>query len=97
MRDAAELVRLHPPAGADQAEIDRLYDTLSAPFAERVRKQIRAAMRDHDTAAEQVAAVVDVVNRLALSPPPTPEPLPLIARGVSSEGRCQPPSAIGGV
>ncbi len=78
MRDAAELVRLHPPAGIDQAETDRLYDTLNAPYAERVRKQVRAAINENDTPTAQVSAIVDVVARLALTPPPTPQPLPLI-------------------
>jgi hypothetical protein len=77
MRDAAEVVRLHPPAGHDQAQVDRLYDTLNAPYAERVRRQVRAALAQ-GTAAEQVAELVDIVTRLALSPPPEPTPLPLI-------------------
>ena len=78
MRDAAELVRTHPPAGVDQADVDRLYDTLNSPYAERVRRQIREAINHSETAAEQVAGILDVVRRLSLTRPETPEPLPII-------------------
>ena len=77
MRDAAELVRTNPPPAMDQAAVDRLYDTLNAPYAERVRKQVRAALTDPEPAMK-VAALVDIVERLALTPPPEPTPLPLI-------------------
>jgi hypothetical protein len=78
MRDAAELVRTNPPPAIDQAAVDRLYDTLNAPYAERVRKQVRAVLNAPSPAAEKVAALVEVVERLALTPPPEPKPLPLI-------------------
>jgi hypothetical protein len=78
MRDAAELVRTNPPPAMDQAAVDRVYDTLNAPYAERVRKQIRAALTDSEDAADKVAALIDVVERLALTPPAEPRPLPLI-------------------
>lgn len=78
MRDAAELVRIHPPAGWDQAAVDRLYDTLNSPYAERVRRQVRSALASGDSASERVAALVDVVERLALKPRVDPSPLPLI-------------------
>lgn len=77
MRDAAELVRTHPPAGVDQGAIDRLYDTLHSPYAERVRSQIREALRE-ETAAARVAGILDVVQRLSLTPAIPPKPLPLI-------------------
>jgi len=78
MRDAAELVRRNPPPGMDQAAVDRLYDTLNAPYAERVRKQVRSALNDGEDAADKVAGLVEVVERLALTPPVEPTPLPLI-------------------
>ena len=77
MRDAAELVRINPPPGMEQASVDRLYDTLNAPYAERVRKQVRAALNDPNASAK-VAALIDIVERLALRPPSEPKPLPLI-------------------
>lgn len=78
MRDAAELVRIHPPAGFDQADVDLLYDTLNSPYAERVRRQIREALNGSETAPGQVAGILDVVRRLSLTRPETPEPLPII-------------------
>ena len=78
MRDAAELVRTNPPAHMDQATMDRLYDTLNAPYAERVRKQIRAVLTEPESTETRVAAVIEVVERLALTPPPAPRALPLI-------------------
>ena len=68
MRDAAELVRRNPPPGMDQAAVDRLYDTLNAPYAERVRKQVRSALNDGEDAADKVAGLVEVVERLAHTP-----------------------------
>lgn len=78
MRDAAELVRTYPPAEMDQADVDRLYDTLHSPYAERVRRQIREAISGSETAAGQVAGILDVVRRLSLTRPTPPEPLPII-------------------
>ena len=77
MREAAELVRSHPPPGYDQVQTDRLYDTLHAPYAERVRRQVRSALALESPEA-QVANVVDIVNRLALTPPEEAQPLPII-------------------
>ena len=78
MRDAAELIRNNPPAWMDQATLDRLYDTLNAPYAERVRKLIRAALTEPESTGARVVAVIDVVDRLALTAPPAPRALPLI-------------------
>lgn len=78
MRDAAELVRTNPPEDMDQAAVDRLYDTLNAPYAERVRRQVRAVLNSTDSPAGKVLALADVVERLALTPPPDPKPLPII-------------------
>ena len=78
MRGAAELVCTNPLADMDQAAMDRLYDTLNAPYAERVRKQIRAAPTESESTETRVAAVIEVVERLALAPPPVLCALPPI-------------------
>jgi hypothetical protein len=78
MRDAAELARTHAPADLDQPAADRLVDTLNAPYAERVRKQVREILRSTDPPREQVRALIALVDRLALSPAEPPEPLPVI-------------------
>jgi hypothetical protein len=77
MRDAAEAIRNSPPPGMDQGAVDRLVDTLSAPYAERVRRQIREALAE-ETLDGRSAAIAEVVSRLALSPPAAPKALPLI-------------------
>ena len=77
MRDAAELVRANP-AGWDVAKVDRLVETLESPYSERVRKEIREALRSSDVAADVAIALEDVTQRLGLRPPQPPEPLPLI-------------------
>jgi hypothetical protein len=77
MRDAAEVVSKHPPADMDQADVDRLHDTLNSPYAERVRSQIREALKA-ETAAGQVAGILAVVQRLSLTPAESPKPLPVI-------------------
>jgi cytochrome c-type biogenesis protein CcmH/NrfF len=51
---------------------------LNAPYAERVRKQVRSALNDGEDAADKVARLVEVAERLALTPPVEPTPLPLI-------------------
>lgn len=78
MRDAAELVRTHPPEGMEQAEVDALYHTLNAPYSERVRKPVRDIMRSELPPAEKAAQLADVVERLALTQPDPPQPLPTI-------------------
>lgn len=79
MRDAADLVRRHPPAGMNQDEVDALLDRLEAPYANRIQKLVRDAMKDADTNPTQAA---DAVARLAveqgLQPAEPPKPLPVI-------------------
>ena len=79
MRDAAELVRTDPPQGMEQADVDALYDTLNAPYSERVRKPVRDIMRSDVPPAEKAAQLAQVVERLALTQPDPPQPLPTIA------------------
>ena len=79
MRDAAEHIRAHPPVGLDQVQVDTLIDILIAPYAERVRKQIREILSSDVLSADQKSKeLADAVDRLALTPPPDPQPLPLI-------------------
>ena len=79
MRDASEQIRNYPPPGLDQAQVDRLIDILNAPYAERVRRQVREILvSEAFTLEEKSTALAEVVDRLALTPPPDPQPLPLI-------------------
>ena len=45
MRDAAELLRAHPPADLPQTEVERLIDAVEAPYGARIEKMVREAMR----------------------------------------------------
>lgn len=78
MRDAAALVRDHPPPGYDQTEIDDLVDSLEAPYGNRIQKLIRDAMRSVDDPRQSAAAVARVAEEQGLQPAEAPEPLPVI-------------------
>jgi hypothetical protein len=78
LRRAAELVRKHPVAGIEQGQLDRIVDSIEAPWGARIENQIREAMGDLAT-SESSARVIDVVRRLGLQPFQAPEPLPPIA------------------
>lgn len=78
MRDAAALVRDHPPPGYDQSEIDELVDSLEAPYGNRIQKLIRDAMRSVDDPRQSAAAVARVAEEQGLQPAEAPEPLPVI-------------------
>lgn len=78
LRDAAELVRRHPPIGLDQDGVDQLIDTLTAPYPERIRKQIREVLGRSSEPEDRSRELANLVSRLALTPPPDPHPLPLI-------------------
>jgi hypothetical protein len=77
MRDAVGLIEDYPPPGLDQYEVELLQDSLNAPYPERILRQVRAAMAA-GTEAEQAYALNELRVRLALTPPPDPQPLPSI-------------------
>jgi hypothetical protein len=78
MRDAAQLIRDYPPAGLTQDEVDRLVDTLEAPYGNRIQRVIRAAMRSSDDPRQAAVAVAQAVEEQGLEPAPPVEPLPVI-------------------
>ena len=45
MRDAAALLKKHPPTDIVQTEVDRLIEAIEAPYGTRIQKMIREAMR----------------------------------------------------
>jgi hypothetical protein len=77
LRRAAELVRKHPVAGIKQGELDRIVDSIEAPWGARIENQIREAIGDVVT-PESSVRVVEVVRRLGLQPFQAPDPLPPI-------------------
>jgi len=78
MREAADLLRRYPPSDLPQREIERLIEAIEAPYAARIQKIIREAMRDEEQPARQSVAVANAALELGLEPSEPPEVLPVI-------------------
>ena len=78
LRQAAELVRSHPPPALTADEIARAVDSLQAPYTERITRVVRTALRSAPTPAGRAEAVLRVIGEQGLQPQPVPEPLPEI-------------------
>ena len=78
MRDAAELLRTHPPKNLGTDRLHRLLDTIEAPYDTRTQRMMRKTLDDHEGVRERVAAVIRLVEDLGLEPPAEVEPLPEI-------------------
>jgi hypothetical protein len=76
MRRSAQLIREHA-IHLEVEEIDRVVETLEAPYAERILRLFRDAL-NQPTEEQQVDLVLQLVNQLGLEAPPPPEPLPQI-------------------
>ena len=78
MRDAADLLRSHPPKELDTDRLRRLLDTIEAPYDTRTQRMVRRTLDQDGTAKERVAGVIRLVEDLGLEPPPPVEVLPEI-------------------
>lgn len=78
LRQAADVVRSHPPASRTDDEIGSAIDALQAPYTERITRLVREALRSGRTPADQAAAVLRVIDEQGLQPQPAPQPLPEI-------------------
>jgi hypothetical protein len=78
MRDAAGILRSHPPTDLTIEQLDELLDAIEAPYGERILKKVRDAMAASDEPLEQATAIVEVVRDLGLEPAESPQPLPII-------------------
>lgn len=78
MRDAADLLRNHPPADLTTEKLHRLLDAIEAPYDTRTQRMMRHALDDRDTATDRVADVLALADELALEPPQAMQPLPEI-------------------
>ncbi|MSO38569.1 MAG: helicase [Acidimicrobiia bacterium] len=78
MRDAAEIVRSHPPEGLGQVEIDRLLDALEADYGVRTQRVIRSAIDSSTSPKVQGSAIAKAALSLGLEPAPAAKPLPVI-------------------
>ena len=76
LRQAADIVRSHPPPTKTDDEIGTAIDALQAPYTERITRLVRHALRSAPTPAEQAVAVLRVIEEQGLQPQPAPEPLP---------------------
>jgi superfamily II DNA or RNA helicase len=79
MRDAAGILRTHPPGGQSQEEVDRLVNALEAPYGPKIQRAIREAIRSTDDARSQAVAIAEKARELGLQPSAPPEPLPVIS------------------
>ncbi len=77
LRAAANHLRNCPPPGMTQEEVDRLIESVEAPWGIRYEKQIREAM-ESGTGTAASGAIAETVRRLGLEPFKAPEPLPPI-------------------
>lgn len=62
-----------------QDELDRLIESIEAPWGVRIEKQIREAMASA-SGVQASAAIAETVRRLGLEPFRAPEPLPPIQK-----------------
>ncbi len=78
LREAANHLRKFPPPGLTQEKVDRLTDSIEAPWGKRYEKQIRDAMRSASGGTAASTAIAEKVRELGLEPFKAPEPLPPI-------------------
>ena len=74
MRDAADLLRSHPPRDLATDRLHRLLDTIEAPYDTRTQRMMRRTLDEHEKAADRARAVIDLVAELGLQPPPPVDP-----------------------
>jgi hypothetical protein len=76
MRDAADLLRSHPPRDLATNRLHRLLDTIEAPYDTRTQRMMRRTLDEHEKTGERARAVIALVEELGLQPPPPVDPLP---------------------
>lgn len=77
LKRAAEIVRKFPPKDMDQEALDKIVNSLEAPWGARIENQIRQALGDR-TGSAAATGVIDAVKDLGLTPYQAPQPLPPI-------------------
>jgi hypothetical protein len=77
LRAAALQLRSAPPPGITIDELNRLIESVEAPWGTRIESQIRNAVASLEGQAASIA-IAEVVKRLGLEPFKAPEPLPPI-------------------
>jgi hypothetical protein len=79
LRAAADQLRAHPPAGVDEVSLDRLIESLEAPWGARIERRIREALIWPE-GVERSNAIARTIYELGLEPYRPPDPLPVIDR-----------------
>lgn len=77
LKAAADHLRKYPPVGVVQEELNRLIESVEAPWGIRIEKQIKDAY-DSGTGIEASTYIAECVKRLGLEPFKAPDPLPPI-------------------
>ena len=77
LKKAADHIRKYPRPGMSQAQIDRLVESIEAPWAARIERQIRECA-ENLTTFEASAAIAGKVKELGLEPFKPADPLPPI-------------------
>lgn len=78
LREAAEILRSHPPHDETKDKLDHALDALEQPLGHRIQARIREAMRSTEEPTGQAKAILGVVREQGLEPSPEPQPLPVI-------------------
>src|SRR5680860_908744 len=74
MRDAATLLRDHPPPDLPQEETEHLIDAIEAPYGARIVRAFRDALRASEDPRAQTEHVVAKAKELGLEPSPPRSP-----------------------
>jgi hypothetical protein len=77
VKAAADHIRKYPPPDLTQEEIDRLIESIEAPWGARIERQIRECL-DGGKGVEASVAIAAKVKELGLEPFKPPTPLPPI-------------------
>jgi hypothetical protein len=80
LKAAAEKLRKYPPTGILQDDLNRVIESIEAPWGNRIEKQIREATESAEGESSS-QAIVQTVKRLGLEPFKPPQPLPPIEIG----------------
>lgn len=77
LKAAADQLRKEPPVAVDQAELDRLVESLEAPWGGRIERSISGSM-DGKSGQACSLAIIERIHTLGLQPYVPPAPLPPI-------------------
>lgn len=77
LKRAADVARKFPVNDMDQEAIDKVANSLEAPWGARIENRIREALGDGSSASAALK-IIDAVRELGLTPYQAPEPLPPI-------------------